>query len=103
MTSCPSPTHEFAIRNDGWVKLDPDRLGVIGSALADLRVGRIDGLASGVAYRRLQDAFVLRGRVMFQEDVLDTPEASCSEGRDFEVLRCWVLSDGHHSCELDVM
>lgn len=54
-------THEFAIRNDGWVKLDPDRFGVIGSPSANLLVGGVDhrGLASGVPNGRLQDTLVL--------------------------------------------
>ena len=44
--------------------------------------------ASGVPDGGLEDALVLRGRVVLEEDVFDAPETSCCERGHFGTSGC---------------
>lgn len=69
-------TDEFLILDDGGIKLDPHCLCVLCRTIAHLPVARVGCLATSEPDRGLQDPLVLRGRVVFQEDVLCTPETT---------------------------
>lgn len=55
---------------------------MVGCARADRPVGRAGGAGASacVSDGGPEDALVLGGRVVLEEDVLDAPEAACSEG-----------------------
>jgi len=78
-------TNEFRVTNDGGIELDLYRLGMVGFSGTDVVIGRIFeiGIATGVTNGSVEYSFVLRWRVVLEKDVLDAPEASCSEGSDF--------------------
>jgi len=75
--------NEFSIRHDIWVKLNPQSLGVVRRTIANLSIVRIIDVASGVPYGGLEDALVLGRRIVLQEYVFDSPEASPCKRGDF--------------------
>ena len=62
----PLRTNEFVIRDDGGIKLDPQRFCMLRRPSTHFPVIRVDRgiLAPSVSHRRPQDPLVLRGRVM---------------------------------------
>jgi hypothetical protein len=83
-------TNELGVGHFGGVELDAERLGVARRAGADLSVGRVrrGGVPARVAHGGLQNALVLFGRVVFEEDVLDAPEAAGGERGDLRCRSC---------------
>lgn len=88
-----TPTYEFAISDDGGIKLDPQCLCMLRRAITYFPVARVDRriLAPGVSYRGLQDPLVLRGWVILQKDVLHTPETTRCKGGNLGLLRCYPM------------
>ena len=78
-------TDELLVLHDARIELDAHRLRVVRRARAHrLVVGVLRALlAPGVADCRLEDALVLLGREVLEEDVFDAPEASRGKRRDF--------------------
>jgi len=80
-----TPTDELSIGHHAGIELDFDSLGMVGSTGAHILVLWIRDVlsSSGVSDGGLEDALVLRGRVMLEEYVFDAPEAPCGERGDF--------------------
>ena len=76
-------TNEFSVRHDIRVKLDPQSLGVVRGTGAHLSIVRIIDVSSGVPDGGLEDPLVLGRRIVLQEYVLDSPEASPCKRGDF--------------------
>jgi hypothetical protein len=76
-------TDKFSISHDFGVKFDPQSLGVVRRARANLSVGRIIGVSSDIPDGGLEDPLVLGRGVMLQEYVFDSPEASSCKRSDF--------------------
>jgi hypothetical protein len=87
-----TPTYEFAIGDDGGIKLDPQCLRMLRRAITHFPVARLDRrfFAPGVSYRGLRDPLVLRGWVILQKDVLHAPETTRCKGCNLRLLRCWA-------------
>ena len=54
-------TDEFVICDLAWIKLDPERLGVVGVSGADLMISRVCdiGISTSVSNGGFEDAFIL--------------------------------------------
>ena len=76
------------IRQDGWIKLHFDDLGVTGGMRADLLVGRILCGTARIPDLGRRDAFQSRERF------LDSPEATCAKHRSFRTRFCVGLVEG---------
>lgn len=75
-------TDKLLVAHNARIELDPKRLRVPGVGAAHLAVRGVVDLPAGVPDGGLEDALVLGGRVVLQENVLDAPEAACCERRD---------------------
>jgi len=87
---------EFRIADYAWIKLDPECFSVAGTSAANLLIGRVGAgiVSTGIANSCLQYPLVLGNRVVFQEDMFNSPETSSSESSDF-----WCAS--RHSYRTD--
>jgi len=74
-------TDELPVGNYGWIKFDFQGLSVVGFPITHFSIRRVLStiLAAGVSNSCLEDALILRGGILFQEYVLDTPETTPSE------------------------
>ena len=83
----PSETtlaNELVVSHHAWVEFNPQCLSMIGAPRAHRTVIRVRHtlLPTRIPHGGLQDALVLRNRIVLQENVFDAPEASCSKGGD---------------------
>jgi hypothetical protein len=81
------PTYKFLIRYDTGIELDLDSFRMISRTRTNLLVGWVDyqGIATYVSNSCRKDSFLLRYRVMLQENMLDTPKAAPSEISDLRL------------------
>lgn len=84
-------TNEFSIRYDIRIELDPQSLGVICSVGTNVFVARILGVSSGISDCSLEDALVLRRRVVLQEYMFHPPETSPCKRSNFTGDSSWTV------------
>ena len=69
-------TNELSIGHNVRVKLNPQSFSVVCGTGTNLSVVRITGVSSGIPDGGLEDSLVLRGRVVLQEYMFDSPKTS---------------------------
>jgi len=76
-------TDELSVSHYVRVELDPQSLSVIRGTGTNVLVAWIIGVSSGIPDGGLEDPLILGRRVVLQEYMLDSPEATTSKRGDF--------------------
>lgn len=77
--------NELGVRHDLRVELNPQSFGVACSSRTDVVVGCVITLSPGIPNGGLENTLILRRRVVFLENVFDSPKASPRERSDFVI------------------
>jgi len=74
--------NELSISHGVWVEFNPHGLSVVRGTRTNFLVFRIVGVSSGVSDSSRKDPLVFGGGKVFQEYMLDSPEAPCCKCSD---------------------
>ena len=89
-----SPTYKFLITYNTRVELDFHRFCVIRRTPTNELVGWVGnkGITACVPNSRGENPLILRGREVFQEDMLNTPKTARSENSELRFSCSWYFN-----------